>query len=143
MPVFSMSDEKFAACAGFDALAYVRTLRMFLRMAFWIMMIVCILVLPVNWTGHGIDAIIAEQRSKPTYVACQNKDTKVWHSQTRQQHSRLNNEQPDLASCIACNLFMPVVTCLRLVSQIMGAPIVRTPKFSIVCRGCQENAMFC
>jgi hypothetical protein len=46
-----MSDEKFAACAGYDALTYVNFLKLCLRITFLITVIVGVLVLPTNWAG--------------------------------------------------------------------------------------------
>jgi hypothetical protein len=51
VPVFTMSDEKFAACAGYDALTYVNFLKLCLRITFLITVIVGVLVLPTNWAG--------------------------------------------------------------------------------------------
>jgi hypothetical protein len=62
VPVFTMSDEEFVACAGFDALTYVRFLSMAVRMAFIITIICCVIVLPVNWAGGTfVDQQLQEQ----------------------------------------------------------------------------------
>ena len=61
MPVLRLSDEKFAACAGFDALAYIQALRLLLRMAVYIAVIVCVIVLPTNLSGSFVEKRIARQ----------------------------------------------------------------------------------
>lgn len=51
-----MPDEQFAACAGYDALTYVKFLQLCLRLTFWVTIIVGITVLPTNWAaGTFID----------------------------------------------------------------------------------------
>lgn len=55
MPVFTLPDEKFAACAGFDALAMTRALKLLLLMSCYVALTVLILVLPVNATGGFVD----------------------------------------------------------------------------------------
>lgn len=55
MPVFTLPDEKFAACAGFDALAMTRTLKLLLLMSCYVTLTVMVLVLPVNVTGGFVD----------------------------------------------------------------------------------------
>jgi len=47
-----LSDEKFAACAGFDALAYTQALRLMAILASCIALILCIIVLPTNLAGN-------------------------------------------------------------------------------------------
>ena len=69
-PVFTIPDEQFAACAGFDALLYVRTLRMFLSMTLYITLVVCIVVLPVNWTSSAVDRELRAQESDPRFAGC-------------------------------------------------------------------------
>ena len=67
--MFTMPDEKFAACAGFDALAYVRALKLMLLMSIYITVTVFILVLPVNVTGHFVELQLARQTG-PAYANC-------------------------------------------------------------------------
>lgn len=46
-----LPDEKFAACAGFDALAYTQALRLMAFLASAIALILCVIVLPANMAG--------------------------------------------------------------------------------------------
>eukprot|EP00892_Ulva_mutabilis_P005047 jgi/Ulvmu1/2914/UM147_0012.1 len=63
-PVFLMPDEEFVACAGFDALAYCRFLKLAVRMAFWVTVISCLITLPTNWAaGEYIEEQLAEQEA--------------------------------------------------------------------------------
>ena len=66
-PVFSMRPEKFAACAGFDALAYVQALSLMLRVSAWVALVVVVMVLPTNWTGSAVEKKLAIQESDPVF----------------------------------------------------------------------------
>lgn len=60
--MFSMPDEQFAACAGYDALTYVNFLKLCLRLTFWVAVFMGIMVLPTNWAaGSFIDNQLAIQ----------------------------------------------------------------------------------
>ena len=48
VPVFTMPDEQFAACAGYDALTYVNFLKLCLRLTLWVSVIMGVMVLPTN-----------------------------------------------------------------------------------------------
>ena len=63
--MFTMPDERFAACAGFDALAYCRALKLMLLMSLYITVTTMVVVLPVNLTGHYVD-----RQPKPDSEAC-------------------------------------------------------------------------
>jgi hypothetical protein len=63
-PVFTIKREKFAVCAGFDALAYVEALSLMGRMCFVVMLIVCIFCLAPNWTGTYVKDKLNEQNSQ-------------------------------------------------------------------------------
>jgi Late exocytosis, associated with Golgi transport len=64
-----MDDERFAATAGFDALTFVRALKLMMLMSLYVAITVCILVLPVNATASSVDAQLARQNS-PAYADC-------------------------------------------------------------------------
>ena len=49
-----LSDEKFAACAGFDALAYTQALRLMAMIASVIALVLCAMVLPANLAGSFV-----------------------------------------------------------------------------------------
>lgn len=66
-PVFTMPPEKFAACAGFDALAYVQAIKLMLRISAWVSLVVCVMVLPTNWTGTAVKDKLAFQETDPTF----------------------------------------------------------------------------
>lgn len=61
IPVVTLSDEKFAACAGFDALAYMQALRLICRMAIYISCITLVMVSPTNLSGSFVEKRIARQ----------------------------------------------------------------------------------
>jgi Late exocytosis, associated with Golgi transport len=56
VPVFTMKDERFAACAGFDALSYVRALKLMMLMCLYVTITCMLLVLPVNLTSSYVDS---------------------------------------------------------------------------------------
>jgi hypothetical protein len=62
-PVFKMPDEQFAACAGFDALTFVRFLGLCIRISAFISFFVLAVVLPVNWTSNGIPSLMRQQKA--------------------------------------------------------------------------------
>jgi Late exocytosis, associated with Golgi transport len=64
-----MEDEKFAACSGFDALAYARAIKLLMLMSLYVAITVCVIVLPVNTTASYVQQLVAEQNS-PLYAAC-------------------------------------------------------------------------
>jgi hypothetical protein len=63
-PVFTMKPEKFAVCAGFDALAYVEALALMGRISLLVMFVVCIFCLPTNWSGKFVKGKLDEQGSQ-------------------------------------------------------------------------------
>lgn len=63
LPVFTLSDVKFAACAGFDALAYVQSLRLMGRIAVYVLLITCAAVLPTNLSGSDVQRRLVEQEA--------------------------------------------------------------------------------
>lgn len=50
-PVFTMADEKFVVCAGFDALAYCRFLKLAIRLSLLVSVVSCLITLPTNWAA--------------------------------------------------------------------------------------------
>ena len=62
IPVFTMPDDQFAACAGHDALTYVNFLKLCLRLTLWVSVIMSVMVLPTNWAaGNFIEQQMAVQ----------------------------------------------------------------------------------
>lgn len=63
-----MSDEQFAACAGYDALTYVNFLKLCLRLTLWITVLMAVMVLPTNLAAGSFiekqlglqDSVLAE-----------------------------------------------------------------------------------
>ena len=78
VPVVTLSDEKFAACAGFDALAYMQALRLVCRMAIYITCITLVMVLPTNLSGSFVEKRIARQ----IYVGFDAESCGSWNGDT-------------------------------------------------------------
>lgn len=81
--MFTMPDDQFAACAGYDALTYVNFLKLCLRLTFWVTVIMGVMVLPTNWAAGNFieqqmqlqDNVLAKlQAVDPTYTleVCEN-----------------------------------------------------------------------
>jgi hypothetical protein len=62
-PIFALSDERFAAVAGFDALTFIHFLGLCIRISAIIAFFALCVLLPINWTADNINSIKAIQKS--------------------------------------------------------------------------------
>ena len=79
-PVFTMPDDHFAMCAGFDALTFVRFYGLCMKVCFFASVLCICIILPLNYTGSG-----TEERDgnyvdfdKTTSINVKNGSVRLW-----------------------------------------------------------------
>lgn len=89
-PVFSLPDEQFARVAGVDALAYVRYLKLCLKIAGLVFFISFAVLLPVNYTSD----LVSKMLRKQARLGCTNKeDTDAVAAAAEQGETPQNDEK--------------------------------------------------
>jgi hypothetical protein len=84
-PIFAMSDERFAAVAGFDALTFIRFLSLCARISAIIAFFALLVLLPLNWTSDNVNKIQGIQK-----VSCAEKAAEGEKADVRSSRRMLN-----------------------------------------------------
>jgi hypothetical protein len=79
-PVFTMPDDQFAMCAGFDALTFVRFYGLCMKVCLLASILCVCIILPVNYTGSGTDVRSGqfEEFDKTTSINIKNGSKRLW-----------------------------------------------------------------
>ena len=79
-PVFTMPDDHFAMCAGFDALTFVRFYGLCMKVCFFASVLCICIILPLNYTGSGTETRTGNyvDFDKTTSINVENGSVRLW-----------------------------------------------------------------